>query len=85
MVPPMASARQRDAARLRARRRRPRSFTERHAGRLVLTALLSAVLLLTLLLTAFGSGSVQLTAAPLADSDALAVGRPEPQVVASAD
>jgi len=41
--------------------------------------------LLTLLLTAFGSGSVQLTAAPLADSDALAVGRPEPQVVASAD
>ncbi len=79
----MASARQRDAARLRARRRRPRSFTERHAGRIVLTALVSAVLLLTLLLTAFGSTSVQLAAAPLADPSALPGGRPEPQVVAS--
>jgi len=81
----MASARQRDAARLRARRRRPRSYTERHAGRIVLTALVSAVLLLTLLLTAFGSGSIQLAAAPLAGSGVLPGGRPEPQVVASAD
>lgn len=81
----MAPARQRDAARLRARRRRPRSYTERHAGRIVLTALASAVLLLTLLLTAFGSGSIQLTSGPLAASGVLPGGRPEPQVVASAD
>ena len=81
----MPTARQRDAARLRARRRRPRSYTERHAGRIVLTALASAVLLLTLLLTAFGSGSIQLTSGPLAASGVLPGGRPEPQVVASAD
>ena len=66
---PMASARQRDAARLRARRRRPRSYLDRHAGRIVLTALVSAVLLLTLLLTAFGTTSTQLVAAPLAESE----------------
>jgi hypothetical protein len=81
----MASARQRDVARLRARRRRPRSYTERHAGRIVLTALVTAVLLLTLLLTAFGSGSIQLASAPLAAPGVYPGGRPEPQVVASAD
>jgi len=81
----MASARQRDAARLRARRRRPRSYLDRHAGRIVLTALVSAVLLLTLLLTAFGTTSTQLVAAPLASPSVLLGGRPEPQVVASAD
>lgn len=80
----MASARQRDVARLRVRRRRPRSYTERHAGRIILTALVSAVLLLTLLLTAFGSGTTQLAAAPLSGSGVLPGGRPEPQVVASA-
>ena len=85
MVPRMASARQRDAARLRARRRRPRSYTERHAGRIVLTALVSAVLLLTLLLTAFGSSSIQLASGPLSASDGLTIGRPEAQVVASAE
>jgi len=81
----MASARQRDAARLRARRRRPRSYLDRHAGRIVLSALVSAVLLLTLLLTAFGTTSTQLVAAPLASPGVLLGGRPEPQVVASAD
>ncbi len=79
----MASARQRDVARLRARRRRPRSFTERHAARIVLTGLLSAVLLLTLLLTAFGSGSPSLAAGQLAATGVLPGGRPTPQVVAS--
>ena len=82
---PMASARQRDAARLRARRRRPRSYLDRHAGRIVLTALVSAVLLLTLLLTAFGTTSTQLVAAPLGSPSVVLGGRPEPQVVASAD
>ena len=58
---------------------------ERHAGRIVLTALVSAVILLTLLVTAFGSTSTQLAAAPLASPGVLPGGRPEPQVVASAD
>lgn len=74
---------------MRARRGRPRTYTERHAGRIVFTALVSAVLLLTLLLTAFGSvsggGSIQLAAAPLAAANVHPGGRPEPQVVASAD
>jgi hypothetical protein len=81
----MASARQRDVARVRTRRRRPRSYTERHAGRIVLTALVTAVILLTLLLTAFGSGSIQLASAPLTAAGVHPGGRPEPQVVASAD
>jgi len=84
----MASARQRDAARLRAHRRRPRSSTSsslgRHGGRVVLAAVLSSILLLTLLLTAFGSGTVVVAAAPLAATGVLPGGRPQPQTVASA-
>jgi len=80
----MAPARQRDAARLRARRRRPRSYAERHAGRIVLAGVLSSILLLTLLLTAFGSGSPSLASAPLAATGVLPGGRPQPQTVASA-
>ena len=94
MVPRMASARNREAARHRApapserrelqrvrvRRRRP----ERHAGRLVLTAFLSAVLLLTLLLTAFGTWSSEPVASrPLASPDVLPGGQPLPQIVAT--
>jgi len=84
----MASARQRDAARLRAHRRRPRSSTSsslgRHGGRVVLAAVLSSILLLTLLLTAFGSGTDVVAAAPLAATGVLPGGRPQPQTVASA-
>jgi hypothetical protein len=83
MVPPMASARQRDAARLRARRRRPaRRIPARHSGRILLTVFGSAVVLVTLLLTAFGSAS---PAAPrlLAASGVLPGGPPKPQIVAT--
>jgi murein DD-endopeptidase MepM/ murein hydrolase activator NlpD len=92
MVPPMASARHREAARqraqsrgselqrVRARRRRP----ERHATRFLLTAFLSAVLLLTLLLTAFGTWSSNPVATqPLASVDVLPGGQPLPQIVAT--
>jgi len=82
MVPRMATARQRDAVRMRARRRRQRSFVERHGARLLLTALLSATLLLTLLLSAFGS-STTTAAQPLAASGVLPGGRPQPQPVAT--
>jgi len=82
MVPRMATARQRDAARLRARRRRQRSFVERHAARLLLLGLLSTTLLLTLLLTAFGSGGPS-APQPLAASSVLPGGRPQPQPVAT--
>ena len=47
------SRHRREVERLRARRRRP----ERHAARFLLAALLATVVLLTLLLTAFGSGA----------------------------
>jgi hypothetical protein len=80
----MASARQRDAARLRARRRRPRTYVERHAGRIVLAGVLSSALLLTLLLTAFGSGSPGISSAPLTATGVHPGGRPMPQSVASA-
>lgn len=49
----------------------------------MLTGLLGAVLLLTLLLTAFGSGSPSLAAGELAATGVLPGGRPTPQVVAS--
>jgi murein DD-endopeptidase MepM/ murein hydrolase activator NlpD len=94
MVPPMASARNREAVRqrapgpsrrnelerVRARRRRP----ERHATRFLVTAFLSAVLLLTLLLTAFGTWSSNPVATqPLASADVLPGGQPLPQIVAT--
>ena len=65
---------------MRARRRRP----ERHATRFVLTALFSAVLLLTLLLTAFGTWSANPVAtSPLAEANVLPGGQPLPQIVAT--
>jgi len=68
---------------MRARRRRPRrSFTERHAGRIVLSACLSAIVLVTLLLTAFGSASPG-APQPLAASGVLPGGPPKPQIVAT--
>ena len=89
MLPPMASARNRQAVRprapreverLRARRRRP----QRHAARFLLTAYLSAVLLLTLLLTAFGTWSSDPVAArPLATPSVLPGGPPVRQIVAT--
>jgi hypothetical protein len=80
MVPAMSSAHHREVARLRARRRRP----ERHSGRFLLTGVLSAVLLLVLLLTAFGSWSAAPEATrPLAATSVLPGGRPQPQVVAT--
>ena len=89
MVPPMASARNRQTVRpraprelqrMRARRRRP----ERHAARFVLTVLFSAVLLLTLLLTAFGTWSADPVAtSPLAEANVLPGGQPLPQIVAT--
>ena len=83
MVPLMASARQRDAARQRARRRRPRrSFLDRHAGRILLTSILSAIVLVTLLLTAFGSASPA-APQPLAAAGVLPGGPPKPQIVAT--
>lgn len=90
MVPPMASARNRHAARppaakelarLRSRRRRP----ERHATRLLATSLLSAVLLLILLLTAFGTWTATPVAPqPLSSTSVLRGGQPLPQIVALA-
>lgn len=74
-------ARRREVERLRARRRRP----ERHAARFVLTALGSAVLLLTLLLTAFGTWSADPVATkPLASAGVLKGGQPVRQIVATA-
>jgi hypothetical protein len=91
MVPPMASARNRRAvrpraprssselARVRARRRRP----ERHAARFVVTAFLSAVLLLTLLLTAFGTWtSTPEATQPMASANVIPGGQPLPQIIA---
>jgi hypothetical protein len=76
----MASAQHREVVRLRARRRRP----ERRAGRVLVTAALSAVFLLVLLLSAFGSWSSAPTVmSPLASSNVLPGGRPLPQVVAT--
>ena len=59
-VLPMASPRSRQAARLRERRRR----AQRRARRLVVLSALGVLGLVTLLLTAFGSGSSR-TAVPL--------------------
>jgi hypothetical protein len=100
MVPPMASARNRQALpsrargrahtsarrareleRLRARRRRP----ERHAARFLLAALAATVLVLTLLLTAFGTWSAPPVATkPLATPAVLPGGQPLRQIVATA-
>lgn len=90
MLPPMASARNRqpvrpraprEIQRLRARRRRP----ERHATRFLLTLVLSTVVVLTLLLTAFGTWSSEPVATrPLATSAVLPGGQPLRQIVATA-
>ena len=84
MVPRMATARQREAARLRARRRprRHRGFAERHAGRILVVGFLSTVVLVSLLLTAFGSGSPA-APQPLAASGVLPGGQPKAQIVAT--
>ena len=93
MLPAMASARnrqtvrprahaagQREVERLRARRRRP----ERNAGRVLLTVALSAILLLSLLLTAFGTWSANPVATqPLASANVLKGGQPQRQIVAT--
>ena len=64
---------------MRARRRRP----ERHAARFLVTVLLSAVLLLTLLLTAFGTWtSTPVATKPMAAANVLPGGQPLPQIVA---
>lgn len=79
----MASPRSRQAARLRERRRR----AQRRARRLVLLSVVGALGLVTLLLTAFGSGGSTTVTAPLAaetvsSEDAAAI-RPRPQVLAT--
>ena len=80
MVPAMASSPHREVVRLRARRRRP----ERRAGRFVLTGILSAVFLLVLLVSAFGSwASTPVTTRPLASASVIPGGRPQHQVVAT--
>jgi hypothetical protein len=77
----MASPRSRQAARLRERRRR----AQRRARRLVALSLLGVLGLITLLLTAFGSGSTR-TAVPIVvettPANAEAV-RPRPQMLAT--
>ena len=78
----MAPTRTRDAARSRARQTR----SERHTGRLVAVASLSTILVVTLLLTAFGSGSpATIQAQPARVSQYLPAGPPQPQIVATAD
>ncbi|MGH3072266.1 MAG: hypothetical protein ACRDNB_08360 [Gaiellaceae bacterium] len=82
-VPPRAHGTRQhpEIQRLRARRRRP----ERHAARFLLAALLSTVVLLTLLLTAFGTWSAEpVTTKPLATPAVLPGGQPLPQIVATA-
>lgn len=82
MVPRMPPARNRDAAHLRARRRRPaRRQADLRAKRIVVATLLSTVLLLTLLLTAFGSAAS--TTRPLVAASALPGGPPLSQIVAT--
>ena len=72
--------RRREVERLRARRRRP----ERNAGRILLGGVLGAVLLLTLLLTAFGTWSANPVATqPLASTGVLKGGQPQRQIVAT--
>jgi hypothetical protein len=78
-VRPPAPKTRSELARLRARRRRP----ERHAARFLVISLLSAVLLLTLLLTAFGTWtSAPVATQPMASTDVLKGGQPLPQIVA---
>lgn len=75
----MPTPRSRQAARHRARRRR----AQQRARRLVVLSAVGALALVTLLLTAFGSGSPRVTS----QSGAIAAGatdtRPEPQVLAT--
>jgi hypothetical protein len=71
----------RELRRARARRRHP----ERHAARFVLAALFSAVVVLTLLVTAFGTwSSATVATQPLAAANVLPGGQPLPQIVATA-
>jgi hypothetical protein len=77
----MASPRSRQAARLRDRRRR----AQRRARRIVLLAVLGTLGVITLLLTAFGSGGSSRGTTPietLSAADATAL-RPRPQVLAT--
>jgi hypothetical protein len=80
----MASPRSRQAARLRERRRR----AQRRARRLVVLSALGVLGLVTVILTAFGSGGGSQSAAPIAfesttpSASALAV-RPRPQMLAT--
>jgi hypothetical protein len=75
-----AQRRSRELERLRARRRRP----ERHAMRFLLAAAGSAIVLLTLLLTAFGTWSAPPVATkPLATPAVLPGGQPLRQIVAT--
>jgi hypothetical protein len=78
--PAMASPRSRQAARLRARRRR----SQQRARRLAVLAVLGVLGLVTLLLTAFGSSSPG--TAPVAQAVPVPVlpsGRPEPEAIAT--
>jgi hypothetical protein len=78
----MATPRSRHAARIRARRRR----AQQRARRLAVLAILTVLGIVTLLLTAFGSGSpAPRTAAQLETRPAAANGiQPKPQIVAIA-
>jgi hypothetical protein len=79
-VPAMSPSRQREVARLRARRRR----SENRAARLVLLAILSTALVLTLVLSAFGNGAPAVDPPTPASASRLLPGRtPTPQVVAT--
>ncbi len=81
-VKAMAPTRAREVARARAHQTR----SERHTGRLVAVALLSTVLVVTLLLTAFGSGNpTAVQTQPARSSRLLPAGPPQPQIVATAD
>jgi hypothetical protein len=85
----MVSARPRHAVQPRAprelrRARARRRGHDRHAARILLTASLSAVVLGTLLLTAFGAWSAPaLAPRPLAAANVLPGGQPQPQIVST--
>jgi hypothetical protein len=81
-----ASPTRRELERMRARRRRPQPRRqERHAARFLLAAAGAAVLVLTLLLTAFGTwGAAPVTTKPLATAAVLPGGQPLRQIVATA-
>ena len=85
----MVSARPRHAVHPRAprelrRARARRRGHDRHAARFLLAASLSAILLVTLLLTAFGAWSAPpLAPRPLAAANVLPGGQPQPQIVST--